>query len=512
MKLMQDMISTLAPHDRRAVTLSHARAQEAIRRGDRKAAIEAYRAIVAIAPQLGDYWYEIGYLLRQERQPLEALAAYQAALEHGARDPQEVHLNRAVIFSDELRLYEEAEQELEAALRLRPDYAAAWFNLGNLREDCGQAAAAAACYERIFETADKSVQPIAAEAAARHLRVQPPSDLQDCRLQRILDVTRQSKLPGETRAMAGYELGQALESLGDYQAAFAAYRSANLLASQGHRPYQAGGAWQAAEAITQVFSSLAHPAEHEEAPDMAPVFICGLHRSGSTLLEQVLGQHPELIPGGELDWFSAHVLRQILPFPEGAVRLTQSDARQWREAYLRYLEALFPGAVSSGARVINKRPENFMLIGLILFVFPNARILHTSRDGRDVAVSLYAQHLDPRIAPYASDMDAIGSHLRLHHMMMERWRERFPDKILDVCYGSLVQAPEQEIVRVLNFLGLDPVEGMLDFHKASNPVKTASAWQVRRPLNAASIGRWRHFREPMGALFQTIEAAGLIQR
>jgi tetratricopeptide (TPR) repeat protein len=509
---MQDMLSSLAPHTRLAVTALHVRAQAALKRGDRKAAIEAYREIVALAPQLGDYWYEIGYLLRRERQPVEALAAYQAALDHGARDPQEIHLNRAVILSDELRRYSEAESELETALRLRPDYAAAWFNLGNLHEDCGRADAAAECYERILETADTTIEPVAAEAAARHLRVKPPSDVQDCRLQRLLQVTRQSNLPGETRAMAGYELGQALESLGDYQAAFEAYRGANLSACEGHRPYQARRALQAAEAITEAFSSLVRrSAPDDDAADMAPVFICGLHRSGSTLLEQVLCQHPELVPGGELDWFSAHVLGQIVPFPEGAARLTQVQARQWREAYPRYLEEMFPGAASRGARVINKRPENFMLIGLILFIFPRARILHTVRDGRDVAVSLYAQHLDPRIAPHALEMDAIASHLRLHHTMMQRWRECFPDAILDVRYESLVQAPEQEIVRVLQFLGLEPAEGMLEFHKARNPVKTASAWQVRRPLNASSIGRWRRFREPMAALFQAVEAAGLIE-
>lgn len=498
----------LPPETRAAIAAAQAQARAALNAGDRAGAIGAYRQIVALAPHLADYWFDLGYHLRLERQPEAALHAYQAALEHGAAGPEEIHLNRAVILSDDLLRDADAETELRAALRLAPDYAPARLNLGNLLEDRGDAAGAAREYEALFGN-PAARSELAAQALSRHLRTAPPEASDDPRLERLEQLAQTKGLTAETRAACQFERGQALEALGDHAAAFDAYRHANACVQAGRPAYNAERAQAAADAIVSSFGAL-HSQTEPDRDGPAPIFICGLHRSGSTLLEQILAQHPELAPGGEIDWFPQLAARAIQPFPQAAAKLTGSQRARWRQDYLAHLAQLRPDDAAAGRRITDKRPENFLLIGLILFVFPNARILHTLRDPRDVAVSLYSQHLDPRGAPHACAPSSIASHLALHRTMMDRWRAMHPGAILDVSYEALVAAPEAEIARVLEFLALDPAEGLLDFHRARNAVKTASAWQVRRPLNSGSIGRWKRFREPLAAMFEQIEASGLV--
>lgn len=508
---MADELATFDPQTRAAIQAAEARARAALAAGNRAGAIAAWRDVTAIAPGLGDVWYEIGYYLRQERQPLAALEAYQAALDHGARDPQEIHLNRAVILADDLLRPDQAEAELRKALEIAPDYAPARLNLGNLMEDRGRADAAASEYNALLSDPNAPAH-LAAQALSRHLRVIPPAETSDPRFSRLALLAADPALPNETRAQCDFERGQALEALGDASGAIAAYHRANATARAGTSPYDPARAVTAANAIVDTFAELhkTRPAE-PGAGAASPIFICGLHRSGSTLLEQILGQHPALAPGGEIDWFPQLASSAIRPFPQGALQLDRAQAARWRDAYLSHLATLSPEAVTEGRRITDKRPENFLLIGLILFVFPGARILHTQRDPRDVAVSLYAQHLDPRLAPHACEPASIAAHLALHDDMMTRWRALFPDAILDVSYERLVAGPEAEIARVLVFLGLPPAEGLLDFHRSSHAVKTASAWQVRRPLNSASIGRWRRFEPHLADMFAAIEEAGLVQ-
>lgn len=498
----------LSPKVRAALTAAEDRARAALRAGDRPGAIAAYREMVAMAPQLGDIWYDLGYHLRLQRQPGEALEAYQRALDHSASDPQEIHLNRAVILSDDLLRHTEAEAELRAALRLKPDYAPARLNLGNLMEDRGDRPGASREYQAIMDMTG-APPDLVAQALSRHLRVAPPEGIADPRLARLDSLAAAVSLPSETRAMCDFERGQALEALGNAAGAIVAYHRANSSARAGYPAYDAGRANAAADAIVSNFADL-HRRLPAAASGPSPIFICGLHRSGSTLLEQILAQHPALAPGGEIDWFPSLAARDIRPFPHAAAKLTPQHASQWSNAYLQHLAQLCPEDVAVGRRVTDKRPENFLLIGLILFVFPNARILHTIRDPRDVAVSLYSQHLDPRIAPHACAPEAIAAHLALHCRMMTHWREMFPGAIHDVSYETLIERPEAEIASVLEFLALPRADGLLDFHKARNAVKTASAWQVRKPLNNSSVGRWRRFEEPLADMFRQIEASGLV--
>jgi len=151
----------------------------------------------------------------------------------------------------------------------------------------------------------------------------------------------------------------------------------------------------------------------------------------------------------------------------------------------------------------DKRPDNFLHVGLIKTLFPRAKIVHTRRNPLDNLLSLYFLHLDPGMA-YALDLDDAAHWLKEHDRLMAHWKALYPDDICDIDYDELVLAPKPVIEGLLAFLNLSWEDGVLQFHRGAAPVKTASVWQVRQPLHARSSGRWQNYRsvlEPIAGLF-----------
>ena len=165
---------------------------------------------------------------------------------------------------------------------------------------------------------------------------------------------------------------------------------------------------------------------------------------------------------------------------------------QWRQAYLDGLPAL----PSETRLVTDKRPDNFLHIGLIKTLFPNARIIHTRRNPLDNLLSLYFLHLDPGMA-YALDLDDAAHWYRENLRLMAHWKALYPDDIFDVDYDALVREPRPVIERLLDFCGLGWEDNVLNFHRGRSAVKTASVWQVRQPLHARSSGRWRNYERQL---------------
>ena len=218
--------------------------------------------------------------------------------------------------------------------------------------------------------------------------------------------------------------------------------------------------------------------------DQPLVFICGMFRSGSTLLEQILATHPAMTAGGELDYFQ----QALPPFPRGIITAPPEALPAIGQGYLDHLARHFP----AGARVINKRPDNFLCLGLLKALYPNVRIINTLRQPLDNCLSLYFQPLAAAQA-YANSLLDAGHYYGQYRKLLGHWRELLGDNLLDVRYEALVENPRDNIAKVLAFLQLEWHEGCLDFHRADNRVRTASVNQVRQPLYAGSSGRWQNY-------------------
>lgn len=460
-------------------------------------AIEAYRKLLSRWPQSPDCWYNLALLQRRVGQYEQALASYQQALDRGVTRPEEVHLNRGVIFADDLHRPGDAERELAAALRLNPGYLPGLLNLANLQEDLGRRDAAADAYQRIL-----ALDPDHLEALARYANLRPFADAADPLISRLRSALDRTDADAAGRASIGFALGRALDSCGEYAAAFDVYIRANRLSRESvgpaFTPYDASAEAGLIDRIMTAFPAAGAVDDPRSRPDTrtpCPIFICGMFRSGSTLLEQLLAGHPRITAGGELNLvpqIAEHILR---PYPENAAAAPPARLQALAAEYRRSLAARFPGA----ELVTDKRPDNFLYVGLIKRLFPEAKIVHTTRDALDNCLSVFFLHLDQRMSYALSLMDT-GHYYVQYRRLMAHWKLLYGGDIIDVSYDALVQDSRPVMARLLNSLGLEWDERCLEVQPDSRFVRTASVWQVREPLYQHSSGRARHYEPQLSAL------------
>jgi tetratricopeptide (TPR) repeat protein len=445
----------------------------------------AYKVVLSNQPNLPDCWYNLALVQRQIGRFEAALGCYDEALKLAVSKPEEVHLNRGVIFSDFLRRPDSAEAELNTALRLNPRYTPALLNLANLKEERGDRDGALALYDRIL-----LINPADAEALARSAKLKHVSGPQDALVTSLRKAIANPRSSAAQKASLSFALGKLLDECAAHDDAFEAYAAANRhsRAMPESVLYDRGGQEQFVDELIDVFSP-----DHARvcAPPAAdpPIFICGMFRSGSTLVEQVLASHPKVTAGGEIEFLPMLVRdANLTPFPSAMKRVSEEKLATLAQWYRARLAKLFPDAV----RTTDKRPDNFFYIGLIKSLFPNARIINTTRNPLDNCLSVFFTHLD-HSAAYASDLMDIAHHFNQYRRLMSHWEELYGADILNFDYDAFVHDPKPAVQRLLAFCDLEWDDACMSFHKAANPVKTASVWQVREPLYRRSSGRWRHY-------------------
>jgi tetratricopeptide (TPR) repeat protein len=463
-------------------------------------AIAAYEAVLARWPALADIWYNLAVLRRRLRQFEPALAAYGEALARGVVRPEEVHLNRAVIYADFLRRDVDAERELHAALSLNPRFIPALLNLGNLNEDLGRRDDARGLYERILALDPTSHEALARLANVTDARVPAPTLI--ARLERAL---ADPATGAAERASLGFALGRLRDGAGEYAAAFQAYADANRASRASAAPGTPSYDRKRQEEWIDRLIGAPVPVRPPSARDRAgptPVFILGMHRSGSTLIEQLLAAHTGVAAGGELDLLPRFAARELAPFPASLAAVTPAQLEGLATRYLDEIARLFPGA----GTVTDKRPDNFLAIGLIKSLFPAARIVHTVRDPLDTCLSIYFLHLDHGMG-YALDLMDIGHYFREYRRLMRHWKMRFGADIYDLDYDRLVVAPEATVGALCQFLGIDAAAAPGHDRAQGRAVKTASVWQVREPIYKRSSGRAANYAAELAPLRRYLAGA-----
>jgi tetratricopeptide (TPR) repeat protein len=472
------------------------------RQGRTTEAIAAYERLLESWPGLPDCWYNLAVLQRKTRQFPEALNSYGRALEHHVKRPEEVHLNRGVIYSDYLHQDESAERELKAALVLNPNYVPALINLANLHEDLGRRELASRCYERIL-----ALDPQSVPALARYAGLRAFSDRDDPLIDRLRQALSRANLSIADRASIEFALGRALDGCEDYAAAFEVYVAANRHSRESAPP--GSGVYDRALAEKNTDQMIAAFPDVPQIPAAAsaatggttrPIFVCGMYRSGSTLIEHLIAGHPQVAAGGELDYLPHTVQDTLAPFPASMAAVLPQRLKDVAAGYLGMLHDLFRGA----RYVTDKRPENYMNIGLIKTLFPSAKIVHTTRNALDNCLSIFFLHLDQRLS-YALDLNDIAHHYGQYLRLMTHWQRMYGNDIFSVDYDALVQDPKPVMERLLGFLGLEWDERCLNVPAVGRSIKTASVWQVREPLHGRSSGRSRHYEKELSEIREYLD-------
>ena len=252
--------------------------------------------------------------------------------------------------------------------------------------------------------------------------------------------------------------------------------------------------------------------QHEIEPlpiALRPIFIVGMPRSGTSLVEQILGCHPQVAAGGELTaaqaTYAEYVHERDHLGMRGAVDSSnEQESRLLRRARERYVDHLFEVGFD-GAFVTDKFPGNFTIVGFIRGMFPDAVIVHVTREHVSTCWSLYTANLSAH-APYKTSLESLGHYYRLYLRTMAHWRELPGQRVHEVNYESLVSNPESQIRLLLDTCNLPWDERCLKFHESRRPVTTASLLQVRRPIFGSSINRWLPYAPHLGPLRKSLGA------
>lgn len=442
---------------------------------------------------------------------------------------------RAALAYRQLDIFEPAREHLEQAVRIDPDHALAHGELGRLLLLSGEVAAAGRHAARAVELAPDDPELSVALAclleadrrtpqalaivekllAAKHQSAQlavlfaqmaPSLHREEQALALLNDLLKQGSFATQRQAASvHFSAAHLLDRMGQWAAAFT--HAARAHALRGAR-YDAGAVERPVNEWIDYFTRpTLRRLPHATHGSDVPVFIVGMLRSGTTLVEQILASHPDVHAAGELNWIYrlCESAARRNPTRSGLLsrsldQMTASDVDALADDYLRPLQALSPSA----RRIVDKNPLNFIHLGMIQLLFPRARIIHCRRDPLDTGLSCFMTDFSAR-NDFAASLDSIAHFYRHYRRMMAHWKSTLDLPILDVDYESVVNDLAGQTARMLQFLELPWNDACLKFHENRRFVATASNEQVRRPIYRTSIGRWRHYERELAPLREALD-------
>ncbi len=509
--------------------------------GDFAAASRSCERAVEIAPDLPEAHNNLGNALRGLGRSEAAEAAFRRALQFQPHNAA-FHANLGNLLGD-LRRFEDAQACYRRAIEIDPALAVAHYGLAGCQRSLGDLAAAMENYQKalsltpdqafVWNDLGRTLRSLgrfeeAVAAFRQSLAVNPDfgeayRNLASCQqltaddqnLVRLSALAEQPELPVEERAAAGFAMGKVLDDADRFEEAFLAYERANRM----YRDARAalGERFEAAELHREVDETIAtfDPRYFASvrgwgSPSELPVFIVGMPRSGTSLVEQIAASHTRVYGAGELREIG-DVAEQLDPIIAAIRSGGGEDAaeagvehrmtiRRLSNAHLEHLKALNGRA----ERVIDKMPDNIFKLGAIATLFPGARVIFCRRDPLDTCLSCYFQKFTAGQLVFSYDLADCAKRFLETERLTAHWRKVLPLKWLEVEYEALVADLERESRRIITFLGLDWEPACLEFHRTARTVTTASAWQVRQPLYGSAVGRWRKYQAHLAPLFDLL--------
>lgn len=396
--------------------------------------------------------------------------------------------------------HQAAERASRAAVAAAPQSAGAAYALASALVATGDIDEAERLYGRVIAAAPADWD---AWANRSTLRTATPDRNNVAALKGALGRAQSSP---QARVTLGYALAKELEDLGEYAAAFAHLSDAASVRRAGMR-YDVKTDVATIGAITATFSAERLVAAPPPDSKPGPIFILGLPRSGTTLVDRILASHPEVTSLGELQDFALALMQTNAGVVDKRSLIDRSadmDHARLGQEYCRRLGEL------SDARgfVIDKAPLNYLYIGLIAQALPSARIVHVRRGAMDGCYAMF-KSLFRMGYPFSYSQGDLAEYRIAYTRLMDHWRTALPGRMVEIDYETLVGDPEPQIRGMLANLGIAWDDACLTPHRNSSPVATASAVQVRSPIHDRSVGLWRRYECQLAPLAEALRAAGL---
>lgn len=421
----------------------------------------------------------------------EAKASLRHALRLQRKNPQ-LYLLLGLVLLDQTRP-EKAIEYLQQAIQLDPGDATSQAALGRAYRTLDELDKAKDQWRQALALDPQCGEAIRGFAEAERHQVYTDDIALMERAWALPDLTR------ENRIVTAFALGKVFDELGEYDKSFEYTREGNDLQRASFRSTISLEMGQFETYKRQFTPSLLESLSAVALASERPIFVLGMPRSGTSLVEQILASHSQVFGAGEV-----HYLRTISDlvtaqtgqlFPVGIDSIAPADLAAAAQQYID----LLAGDSGDCPRTTDKFTHNFLRIPLIAALMPNARIILCERNPLDNCLSIY-QHYFSVSHAYASDLSELGQYYRLYNNLMHSWRELVPGRIYSVCYEELTERPEELIPALLQHCGLEFEPACMEFHKTRRTVNTPSSGQVRRPMYKHATQRWRNYEDKLGPL------------
>lgn len=423
------------------------------------------------------------------------------------------HSNLGLILKEQEK-WDAAFRAFDRACRIQPDDDESLYNLGTVYQAVREKDKALECYRQAVSLNPAHVQALCSLADLLS-RDGGENDELDAIMGRMESLANRSSI--QAKEQLYFAMARVRDRLGSYDRAFSFLERANGLFREQFN-YDVTGELDYFQSVIQGFSSGVFAEKQGAGEDSSvPIFIVGMPRSGTTLVERIIASHSKVAAGGELHFLNSVILKApalAVPFRPDTIKLPNyarigEVGKNEMQAMARaYLEAVKP-LRGDKRHLTDKMPHNFIHMGMISLLFPNCRIIHCQRHPLDNGLSLYMQHFRV-LHPYMYTLEEIGRYYAGYHKLMAHWHGLLPGFIHTVQYEALVTEPQQVVRKLLAFCGLDWEDSCLEFHKLDRQIKTASEGQADRPLYTSSVGRWRNYADHLRPLKKIFREEGVL--
>jgi len=447
--------------------------------GRKSEAVDVNQKAVALSPQDAEAHSNLGITLKALGRLDEAEASYNQAIALKP-DLAEAHTNLGVTLKELGRL-DEAEASYNQAIALKPDLAEAHSNLGTTLKELGRLDEAEASYNQAI-----ALKPDLADAH-RNLTLMKKFDAQDEQYSKMQELYLDKNISEEQRCHINFGLAKACEDLGDFEQAFAHYSEGNMQRKK-LLNYDINKDVERFRKIKSNYPQIANNSLEPEkfSKDLMPIFIVGMPRSGTTLVEQIISSHSKVTGAGELA-FAAQFGAAIAT---GITEANNESLLNFRSKYLTKLKSVS----NKNLIITDKMPQNFRYIGLLAAAFPEAKIIHVKRNPAAVCWANYKQYFVSKNIGYCYAIDDVISYHKLYENLMDFWTNTLSNRIYKLDYELLTVNQESETRQLIEYLGLDWDEKCLSPQNNMRSVSTASNVQVRKKVYRGSSEQWRKYQ------------------
>ncbi len=418
---------------------------------------------------------------------------------------------------------EKAEEYYNNALRLKPDFLEALVNLGNLKTKQNKNEEGMNYFIKAIKINEKATTPKLSLAGYYEqsgnfeeakkiyneiLEINPNSTIADKSLSLIhkykigdehlktMEEKLLKKIDNEGMRRLNFAIGKAYEDIGDYEKSFKSYENGNKLYKKDIN-YDSELETKHFKKIKEIFNNNINQLKPY---GQKMIFILGMPRSGTTLIEQILSSHKNVYGAGELSFLKDIIEKKIFvnksKLDVSLQNLNPEILKQIKDYYLKKIEIF----KNTKEYLIDKAPLNFKWIGLIMSIFPDSKVIHCTRNPMDICWSNYKNTFSSKLMNYTYDFNDLANFYNMYEDLMKYWIKKYNKKIFKMDYENLITNKELETKKLLKFCNLDWDDNCLNFHKNKRPVSTASLAQVRQPLYKSSVEKWKNYSKDLETL------------